>query len=109
MNIRERSSHWKRRKELEEITVAIGAEAARQRIPAAQGRRSVRVTIHKGLRSRKRDDPANRDSRAKSPLDALVKLGLLQDDDDTHLMWRGVFEGERRVEKSTVIEIEDCA
>lgn len=109
MNARERSSFWVRKKELEQITTAIGTLASEQRIPAAQGRRAVRVTIHKGKRSRVTDDPANRDSRAKSLLDALVKLGLLVDDSDKWLDWHHVHEGERRDEKFTVIELEDVA
>jgi Holliday junction resolvase RusA-like endonuclease len=108
MNERERTSHWIRRRELEEITTELGWQVRQQKIPAATGRRFVRVTLHKSLRSRRRDDPANRDSRAKSILDALVKLGVLVDDDDTHLIWVGVVEGEKRAHKQTVIEVGDA-
>jgi hypothetical protein len=75
MNQRERTSHWVRRRELVEITNELGWLANAERIPAATGKRWVRITLHKSLRSRVTDDPANRDSRAKSCLDALVKLG----------------------------------
>lgn len=109
MNVRERTSFWGRKKELEQITTALGTLALEAGIPAASGRRSVLVTIHKGKRSRVRDDPANRDSRAKSVLDALVKLGLLVDDNDTHLEWLGVVEGAKRELKETVITLGDCA
>ena len=109
MNSRERSSFWARKKELEQITTAIGTLAAEQGIPSAQGRRAVRVTIHKGKRSRVTDDPANRDSRAKSVLDAMVKLALLVDDSDKWLVWEHVHEGERREQKETVIELRDVA
>jgi hypothetical protein len=105
MNARERTSHWVRRRELQEITTELGYLAAEQRIPAATGKRWVRVVLHKSKRSRVTDDPANRDSRAKSILDALVKLGLLVDDDDAHLEWRGVVEAERREIKATHVEL----
>lgn len=108
MNVRERSSHWVRRKELEQITRAIEVLAGEAGIPNAEGRRRVDVTIHKGKRSRVRDDPANRDSRAKSLLDALVNLGLLVDDNDEWLEWGHVVEGERLPEKLTVIRIREC-
>lgn len=107
MNVRERSSHWKRAKELADLTVLIGATAKALRIPPAKGRRAVTVTIHKSLRSRVTDDPANRDSRAKSLLDAMVATGLLRDDSDRWLEWRHVHEGERMRMVSTVIEISD--
>jgi len=108
MNQRERSSHWVRRRELQEITNELGYLGMAAKIPAAQGKRWVRITLHKSLRSRVTDDPANRDSRAKSVLDALVKLGYLKDDDDTHLLWLGVHEGERKALKATIVEIGDC-
>jgi hypothetical protein len=108
MNERERA-HWAtKRRELQEITNELGWLANAERIPAATGKRWVRITLHKSMRSRVTDDPANRDSRAKSCLDALVKLGLLVDDDDRHLLWLGVHEGDKRATKSTVIEIGDC-
>jgi hypothetical protein len=107
VNKRERV-HWGvNRRELEAITNEIGWLAKAQRIPAATGKRSVRVTIHKTLRSRVTDDPGNIDSRAKSILDALVRLGLLQNDDARNLDWHGVIEGERRKQKQTIIEIWD--
>ena len=107
MNERERT-HWAiRSRELAQITTAIHYLAAEQRIPKAKGRRSVLVTIHKSLRSRVTDDPANRDSRAKSILDAMVATGLLVDDDDTHLEWLGVVEGERLRAKQTVVTISE--
>jgi hypothetical protein len=109
MNVRERKSHWVRRRELQEITNELGYLALAAKIPVASGKRWVRITLHKSLRSRVTDDPANRDSRAKSVLDALVKLGLLIDDDDRHLLWLGVHEGEKRAVKATVIELGDCA
>lgn len=107
MNVRERSSFWIRKKELEQITNAIGVLATEAGIPSARGRRRVRVTIHKGKRSRVTDDPANRDSRAKSLLDALVSLGLLVDDCDKWLIWEHVHEGPRLDEKQTIIEISE--
>lgn len=109
MNERERTSHWTRRRELQEITDELGYLALAQKIPAATGRRSVRIIMHKSLRSRKRDDPANRDSRAKSILDALVKLGLLIDDDDRHLEWLGVHEGDRAQTKHTRVLLGDVS
>jgi len=109
MNERERT-HWATRKrELEQITNMIVVLASAQKTPRADGRRAVTVTIHKSLRSRVTDDPANRDSRAKSILDALVKTHLLIDDSDKWLDWGGVIEGERRATKETVITIEDAA
>lgn len=105
MNQRERCSHWKRHRELGEITTELKYLAAAQKVPRAVSRRSVRVTIHKTTRSRVRDDPANRDSRAKSILDALTTLGLLIDDNDTHLDWQGVIEGERLPTLTTVVQI----
>ena len=109
MNARERSSFWVRKKELEQITHAISVLAFEQKIPPALGRRVVKVTIHKSMRSRVTDDPANRDSRAKSILDAMVKTGLLIDDSDKWLEWRGVHEGERREAKQTIIELGEAA
>jgi hypothetical protein len=109
MNERERTSHWVRRRELQEITNELGYLALQQKIPAATGRRWVRVVLHKSKRSRVTDDPANRDSRAKSVLDALVKLGLLVDDDDAGLEWRGVVEAERFDTKATHVEIGECS
>lgn len=109
MNVRERRHFRARSKELEQITTAIGTLASEQGIPHARGRRAVTVTIHKGKRSRVTDDPANRDSRAKSLLDAMVKLGLLVDDSDKWLDWGHVHEGERLDEKCTVIELRDVA
>lgn len=109
MNVRERKSHWIRAKELQQITTAVATLASEQRIPAALGRRSVRVTIHKTKRSRVADDPANRDSRAKSILDAMVATGLLLDDSDRWLEWEHVHEGEKRDALETVIELRDCA
>ncbi len=108
MNARERSSFWARKKELDEITQVVDVLSRVAKIPVATSRRRVTITIHKSKRSRVRDDPANRDSRAKAPLDALVRLGLLVDDSEKWLDWGGVVEGEKRVEKETVIEIEDC-
>jgi hypothetical protein len=109
MNERERT-HWaSKRRELQEITNELGYLALAAKIPVATGKRFVRITLHKSLRSRVTDDPANRDSRAKSVLDALVKLGYLQDDSDRYLLWLGVHEGERRKVKATVIEIGDCS
>ena len=109
MNSRERSSFWARKKELEQITNAMEVLAIEAGIPSASGRRAVKVTIHKGKRSRVTDDPANRDSRAKSVLDAMVSLGLLVDDSDKWLDWEHVHEGERRDEKTTIIELRDVA
>ena len=103
MNQRERLSYWARKKELDEITEEIRAEAERLGIPPATSQRQVLVTIHKGKRSRKRDDPGNRFARGKAPLDALVRLGLLTDDDDAGLDWLGVVEGEREDSKRTLI------
>lgn len=107
MNQRERCSYWKRHKELQQLTEDLKYLAAEQKIPRATTRRSVRVTIHKSMRSRVKDDPANRDSRAKSVLDALAKLGLLIDDNDTHLNWQGVTEGKREPIPATVITISE--
>jgi hypothetical protein len=108
MNERERSSYWTRHRELQQITDELGWDARRQNIPTAAGKRWVRITLHKSTKSRKRDDPANRDSRAKSCLDALVKLGLLIDDDDSHLEWLGVHEGDRTPTKHTLIDLGEC-
>ena len=107
MNVRERSSHWVRRRELEQITTAIHYLAHEADIPPATDRRSVLVTIHQSMRSRVTDDPANRDSRAKSILDACVKTGLLVDDSERWLDWLGVVEGEKRAAKETVITISE--
>jgi len=108
MNQRERSSFWVRKKELDQITQALVVLAQEVGVPGALVRRRVTVTIHKGVRSRVRDDPANRDSRAKSVLDAMVRTGLLVDDSDRWLDWGGVHEGEKRELKQTVIEVSDC-
>lgn len=105
MNQRERQSFWIRKRELDEITRTIGLLAFEQKIPPALGRRSVQVTIHKSKRSRVKDDPANRDSRAKAILDAMVRTGLLVDDSDQWLDWGGVIEGEKRSDKQTVITL----
>ena len=109
MNARERQSHWVRRRELQQITRAVSVLAREQRIPEAQGKRRVFVTIHKTKRSRVTDDPANRDSRAKSILDAMVATGLLVDDSDEWLDWQHVHEGDKRDQVETVITIEDAA
>ena len=61
-------------------------------VPKAVGRRSVEILIVKGKSSRRRDDPANRCGRSKSLLDALVKLGMLVDDDDVWLDYAPVKE-----------------
>lgn len=107
MNVRERSSFWKRKRELGEIRDVLRALAELKQVPPARGRRRVTITIHKSIRSRVKDDPANRDSRAKSVLDAMVKEQLLVDDSDRWLDWRGVHEGEKRAEKQTVVQITD--
>lgn len=109
MNERERCSHWKRRSELLHITEELMWLAREQRVPRAVGRRSVQVVLHKSLRSRVTDDPANRDSRAKSVLDALTRLGLLVDDNDAWLVWRGVVEGDKRRVKCTEVVIGEVA
>jgi len=109
MNQRERCSHWYRNRERAELTTLLKYLALAERVPQASGRRSVRVTIHKTMRSRVKDDPANRDSRAKSILDALTSLGLLVDDNEKWLDWRGVVEGERQKELATVVEIREVA
>lgn len=105
MNERERASHWTRHRELQQITTELMWLAREQRIPPATTRRAVQVTIHKSTRSRVRDDPANRDSRAKAILDALTHLGLLINDNDTHLDWRGVTEGDKHPHKATTVTI----
>jgi len=109
MNKRERTNHWVRAKELEQITHAVSILAREQRIPEATTKRRVVVHIHKTKRSRVTDDPANRDSRAKSILDAMVATGLLVDDSDAWLDWGHVHEGEKRDQVETVITIEDAA
>jgi hypothetical protein len=107
MNQRERISHWTRKRELAQIKTATVVLAQAAGIPAASGRRRVTVTIHKSLRSRVTDDPANRDSRAKSVLDAMVHAALLIDDSDKWLEWGGVVEGERRAQVETVVTLSD--
>jgi len=109
MNKRERTSHWVRSKELEQITQAVAVLAREQHIPPATAKRRVTVEIHKTKRSRVTDDPANRDSRAKSILDAMVATGLLVDDSDEWLDWQHVHEGDKRDQVETVITIEDAA
>lgn len=106
MNERERVSHWTRRRELQDFTRTIAALAQNAGVPQAKGKRRVTLTIVKGKRSRRRDDPANRDSRAKSVLDALVANGLLRDDSDEWLDWPGVVETKADV-KQTIITLED--
>lgn len=105
MNERERAHYWRRHQELEQITTDLMWLAREQKIPPATTRRGVQVTIHKSTRSRVRDDPANRDSRAKSILDALTRLHLLKDDNDTWLDWHGVIEGDKHPIKHTVVAI----
>ena len=101
-------THWANRaRELREITNELGWLANAERIPAATGKRWVRITLHKSMRSRVTDDPANRDSRAKNILDACVKLGLLVDDSDQWLEWAGVIEGERMAQVCTVVTISE--
>jgi hypothetical protein len=107
MNERERAHYRTRMKELDDIELEFARQATGLRIPPADGKRAVRVTIHKSKRSRRTDDPANRDSRAKSILDALVRTGLLVDDDDRHLDWLHVHEGERLDTKVTIVELWD--
>lgn len=67
-------------------------------------RRRVAITVCKSSRG-KPDDPANRDSRAKSILDCLVNLGYLVDDSDTWLDWQGVREEIGHDTAHTIIEI----
>lgn len=105
MNERERAHYWRRHRELEQITTDLMWLAREQKIPPATTRRGVQVTIHKSTRSRVRDDPANRDSRAKAILDALTRLHLLKDDNDTWLDWHGVIEGDKHPIKHTVVTI----
>lgn len=107
MNQRERTSHWTRRRELEQITTATKYLAFEAGIPPARTRRRVTVTIHKTTRSRVTDDPSNRDSRAKSVLDAMVRTGILIDDSDKWLEWGGVIEGEKRPQVCTVVTLQD--
>lgn len=107
MNQRERVSYWTRKRELDQTASALHYLAVEAGIPPATGRREVTVTIHKSMRSRRADDPANRDSRAKAPLDALVRCGLLVDDSDEWLAWGGVIEGEKRKLVETVITIRE--
>lgn len=106
-NVRERKSHWARSAELKTITSEIGWLAKVAKIPTATTRRRVEITIHKTKRSRVLDDAANLPSRAKAPLDALVRLGLLLDDNAAGLEWAGVIEGEKRDTEQTVIRISD--
>lgn len=82
MNQRERSHYMTRKKELDLITQEVALAKVAKRIPDAKLPRHVMVEIVKGPRSRKRDDPGNRDARAKSIYDALVNTNLLVDDDD---------------------------
>lgn len=107
MNVRERK-HWRTRsRELEQITTATKYLAFEAGIPPARTKRRVVVTIHKSTRSRVTDDPSNRDSRAKSVLDAMVHCGLLIDDSDKWLEWGGVKEGARMPQVCTVVTIQD--
>lgn len=107
MNNRERVSHWTRKRELDQLKTAIHYLAREQRIPEALDQRWVQIIIHKTLRSRVTDDPANRDSRAKSILDAMVHNRLLVDDSDKWLAWGGVIEGDKRTPAETTIAIRD--
>lgn len=109
MNQRERQSFWVRKKELDEITLEVSMLARQAKIPVAQGRRFVQITIHKSKRSRVLDDPANLPSRAKAILDALVRCGLLIDDNHAGLHWGGVIEGEKRDAAQTVVRIAEAA
>ena len=108
MNVRERQSHWVRKKELDGLIVIIGALGKAMEIPPATGRRSVTITIHKTQRSRTLDDPANLPSRAKSVLDAMTRTGLLKDDNVEWLEWGGVVEGPKMERVMTVIELAEC-
>lgn len=105
LNKRERAHYWQRKKELAEVTEQLGWLAKEACVTPATGRRAVRITIHKSLRSRVTDDPANRDVRSKAVLDALVNLGFLLGDSDRELDWHGVHEGDRRKVECTVIDL----
>lgn len=76
-------------------------------IPQANGRiRRVRFTFVKGARSTRRDDPGNRPTRMKAPLDKMVALGMLVDDSDE---WIELDPPRERKDpsgtKATIIEI----
>lgn len=73
--------HWAaRNRALKGDADVVAAEAFRQGIPKAAGKRRVSLTVRHG-RSVK---AADADALWKSLLDALVKCGLLLDDDPAH-------------------------
>lgn len=73
--------HWAvRRKTLSVAANLIAAYARLAGVPQASGRRRVTLTFFcRGGRGRKSGDP---DARLKVCLDALVRAGMLVDDDD---------------------------
>lgn len=97
-------SHWARarkRKRFDRDVVA--AEALRQGIPGAAGRRRVSVAVTTPGRGGLPDP----DNLLKSLLDALTRCGLLLDDSSGKMELGAVTvaRGERR---RTVVTLEDC-
>ena len=106
MNERERA-HWRvRLKEKNLIERDLAWLVQSQKVPKAKKIRSVGILLFKGARG-KLDDPANRDSRSKSILDGLVHLGILIDDSEKWLDYRGVSQIVGDHAKTTRIVIEE--
>lgn len=81
-----KSMPWRVQKEKELAADALAPVLAALQIPPALGPRRVRFEFRKGYRTRSRDDPGNLGARMKAPLDVLVKLGQLVDDNDRWLL-----------------------
>ena len=86
------------------LTVEVPNGRRTERRVLIEQRRAVSVHLVKPMRGQP-DDPANRDSRAKSVLDALVRCGYLIDDSDPWLDWQGVTETRSTDGPATIITI----
>lgn len=75
-------------------------------IPMASGKRGIQIWVQK--KSTTKDDPPNRDGRAKHLVDALVEDGLLRDDCEKWLLWNPVLEqtGPRQAVRVRLWDIE---
>ncbi len=106
-----RGVHWSRERRLKREAIdAVGLAAVLAGVPAATGRRAVKVRVLLGPGRRPYDDD---NAGRKVLLDALVTLGLLVDDSERGLIGGAVVEQvsrpakEREREWGTWVELRD--
>lgn len=101
-----RGKHWMREHRLKKEAIRLLTVTAQcHGIPAAQGKRSVKIVMHGWAGKRRLPDI---DAPLKLGLDCLVRSGLLTDDGPGGLAGMPVVEYVRSSAKLTVITLEDC-